>query len=295
MDLKNKLTPENLFFTFHEPPEAKYATNKPPIIFIHGILSTPYCWNKVKNKICVKTGRKAYAICLRNHGTSGWSEEFSVNHIVTDLKNFMMKENISKAILVSHSLGARAAITLALEEPEMVEKLIVEDMILTFDEDQSQAARKFISILKMAASSLKQYPPSMSEAVAQKRLQQLFCLSWSKKPNEKTNSRPITPILPFHKEKSGKFVWDVNVDALAGGLEDISSKFKIRLSDYLVYPGEAIFIGAEYSKFDVVNDKQVILKHFPNSKFSVAKGVYHSYHMEKPDEYAEEVAEFIGA
>ncbi|CAL1276590.1 unnamed protein product [Larinioides sclopetarius] len=293
MDYKDRLTPENLFFTFYEPPEAKYANNKPPIIFIHGILSTPYCWNKVRNKICIKTGRKAYAVGLRNHGTSGWSEEFSVNHIVTDLKNFMKQENISKASLVSHSLGARAAITLALEKPEMVEKLVVEDMVLSFDEGQRQAGRKFMSILKMAASNLKQYPPSMSEAVVQKKLQHLFCLSWSKKPTEKINSRPITPILPFHKEASGEFVWDVNIDALTESLEN-ASNFKIRLSDDLVYPGEAIFIGAEYSKFDMINDKQVILKHFPNSKISVAKGVYHSYHMEKPYEYAVDVAEFIG-
>ncbi|CAL1276591.1 unnamed protein product [Larinioides sclopetarius] len=235
MDYKDRLTPENLFFTFYEPPEAKYANNKPPIIFIHGILSTPYCWNKVRNKICIKTGRK----------------------------------------------------------PEMVEKLVVEDMVLSFDEGQRQAGRKFMSILKMAASNLKQYPPSMSEAVVQKKLQHLFCLSWSKKPTEKINSRPITPILPFHKEASGEFVWDVNIDALTESLEN-ASNFKIRLSDDLVYPGEAIFIGAEYSKFDMINDKQVILKHFPNSKISVAKGVYHSYHMEKPYEYAVDVAEFIG-
>ncbi|KAF8764094.1 Protein ABHD11 like protein [Argiope bruennichi] len=258
-------------------------------------MSTPYCWNKVRNEICEKTGRKAYALCLRNHGSSGWSKEFSVNHLVADLKHFMLKENISKAILVTHSLGARPAITLALENPEMVEKLVVEDMTLTFDDDQSEAVTRFLSTLKMAASSLKQYPPSMPEAVVQKKLQLLFCLPWINKSNEKTSSRPLAPLLLFHKEKSGEFVWDVNIDSLTEALEDHSNTLKIRLSDELVYPSEAIFVSGEYSKFDVIKEKQAILKHFPNAKFSVAKGVYHVYHAENPEEYIKEVAEFIGA
>ncbi|GBL80322.1 Protein ABHD11 [Araneus ventricosus] len=288
--MDTKPTPVDLFFTTYEPP-----TNaaKPPIIFIHGVLSSPYCWNNTKNRISDTTGRKVYAICLRNHGTSGWSDEFSVDHIAADLKNFMLKEKIPKAILIAHSLGGRVAIKFAMENPHLVEKLIAEDATFTVDKEQIQVGQEFRSVLKLAKNAVEQFPPSLSEAAAQKRLQQLFAFVWGKKPGGKSKSRPPTFTLPFHKDKSDKFVWDFNVDAIIKSLTN-ADNFQTNFSENSVCLAQAMFTSGEYSKIPVVKDKELILKHFPNSKIICAEGVYHNYHLEKPDEFVKEVTKFIG-
>ncbi|KAF8774460.1 protein ABHD11-like [Argiope bruennichi] len=293
MDSENKPTPVDLFFTSYEPSDKlKNTESKPPIIFIHGLLATPNCWHKVKSRIADSTGRKVYAIGMRNHGSNGWSDEFTVEHLVADLDHFMAKQNIPKAILVAHSLGGRAAIRFTLLKPEMVEKLIIVDMTISVDEEQYEETQQFRSILIMAKNSLEEIPPSFSEAAAQKKLQQLFSLAWCKKSENKTSRPPKIP-LPFHKDKSNKFVWDFNIDAVINSLAS-AHNFQTDLSEDSVYLVEALFISGEYSTIPILKDKDVIQKRFPNSKIVVAKDVYHNYHLEKPDEFVNEIIQFIG-
>ncbi|KAF8764095.1 Protein ABHD11 like protein [Argiope bruennichi] len=202
--------------------------NKTPIIFIHGILSSPYCWNKVKSKICDKTGRKGYAVCLRNHGSSEWSEEMSAFDMAEDVKEFMKKEHVSKAILIAHGIAGFAALVIA----------------------------------------------------------------FTNKPNEKALSRPMIPLLPFYKNKSGKFVWEINVDVVIKMSANIQS-FQIPLKEDTIYPGETLFIAAEFSSFVVLKQKEVILKHIPKIRFVLAEGVYHSCHLEKPEKYVDIITKFL--
>ncbi|CAL1276589.1 unnamed protein product [Larinioides sclopetarius] len=215
----------------------------------------------------------------------------SVSHMAADLKNFMLKESISKAILIGHSLGGRVALAVTLQNPEMIEKIIIEDMKLTIDENEREILG-FKSILRLAASSLKEIPSSVSKNVAQKKIQHLFTFAWSKKPAEEAYSKPLTPHLPFYKNKSGKFEWKINIDVITK-MFGIMKDFEIPFREDTVYLGEALFIAAEYSAFKVLKQKELIQKHIPNSQFISAKGVYHSCHLEKQEEFVEIVSNFL--
>jgi pimeloyl-ACP methyl ester carboxylesterase len=71
---------------------------------------------------------QVYAIDTRNHGESPHTELHSYPLISTDIKLFMQTQNMMKASVLGHSMGGRAAIYFALENPDLVEKLIIVDI-----------------------------------------------------------------------------------------------------------------------------------------------------------------------
>ncbi|GFX75958.1 hypothetical protein TNCV_2239291 [Trichonephila clavipes] len=115
-----RVVPVDLHFTTVIPSTWKASKIKSPIIFIHGLFDSGISWNRVKNSICEDTGRKGYIITLRNHGKSVWSDEITTEHFIADLENFMANQNISRAIIVAHSIGAKPAMHLALRKLECI-------------------------------------------------------------------------------------------------------------------------------------------------------------------------------
>ncbi|GFX90923.1 protein ABHD11 [Trichonephila clavipes] len=98
--------------------------------------------------------------------------------------------------------------------------------------------------------------------------------------------------LPVYKDKDGTFKWDGHLKPILRSLE--AEKFEYELEEKEVYLGETLFISAEYSKLQVINEKELRLKHFPNAEVFTAKGVFHCYHTEKTFEFEEKIIDFIG-
>ncbi|GFX54635.1 AB hydrolase-1 domain-containing protein [Trichonephila clavipes] len=108
----------------------------------------------------------AYVIDLRNHGDSEWNDVSNFDCNVDDLLHFMDRMEISKAILIGHSVGGITAIKTALGWPERVEKIIVEDA------DIRRPPRQMIDLtliyLSLAQKAITQVPVGASEEEAKK-------------------------------------------------------------------------------------------------------------------------------
>lgn len=57
-----------------------------------------------------------YAVDIRNHGESPWSDEMDLEILSNDIGDFMDDHEISKAILVGHSMGGKTAVVFALRQ-----------------------------------------------------------------------------------------------------------------------------------------------------------------------------------
>ena len=69
---------------------------------------------------------RVIAIDTRGHGKSPKGEKpFTIKQFAEDLNDFMDEQGIEKAILLGFSDGGNIALTLALQHPEKVEKLIL--------------------------------------------------------------------------------------------------------------------------------------------------------------------------
>ncbi|KFM70267.1 Abhydrolase domain-containing protein 11, partial [Stegodyphus mimosarum] len=79
--------------------------DKSPIIFLHGCTASSDYWGDIPQTLANETKRKVYLLDARNHGDSEWSDVFNFDVNFNDLAYFMDTMNISKAVLLGHSMG----------------------------------------------------------------------------------------------------------------------------------------------------------------------------------------------
>jgi len=106
----------------------------PPLILLHGLFGT------AKNLGALARGLSGQArvisLDLRNHGDSPHDPDMAYTAMAADIAETMDALGIATALLAGHSMGGKVAMTLALTQPERIEKLVVMDIApITYDHD----------------------------------------------------------------------------------------------------------------------------------------------------------------
>ncbi|MBY0415372.1 MAG: alpha/beta hydrolase [Bdellovibrionales bacterium] len=105
-----------------------YTNNgKPVLVMLHGLVSSLDTFLPVKAEL-----EKNFSVLLvdqRGHGKSKpEGTDYTAIAMARDLKNILDELQITKIMLLGHSMGARTALSFGHLYPEMVEKMILEDM-----------------------------------------------------------------------------------------------------------------------------------------------------------------------
>ncbi|XP_035229057.1 abhydrolase domain-containing protein C22H12.03-like, partial [Stegodyphus dumicola] len=234
-NLEKSPKPVKINFTSYVPHD---VSSQAPVIFIHGLLDTTATWDKVMKVIADRTKRKVYALGLRNHAESEWSDEFTLPALVADVEEFMKSKAISKANIVGHSVGGRIAIALALYKPEVVEKLIVEDSLVT--EPPDDFLEQFLKTSKESRKEISKLPCCVDETTASDLVSQFVLQCLSKMSNEFSR---VPLVLPVKKNSDGKFEFQVNLEVIEKVIEEKTchldlSKAHICTIDTLFIRGE---------------------------------------------------------
>ena len=106
--------------------QVKQTINSPTLVFIHGLFGD---MNNLG--IIARAFSENYNILrvdLRNHGHSFHSEKMNYQLMAEDVIAVIRHLNLSKVILIGHSMGGKTAMKITALCPELVEKLIVIDM-----------------------------------------------------------------------------------------------------------------------------------------------------------------------
>ncbi len=102
------------------------AGSGPPVILLHGLGEAAVIW--YANVESLARGHTVYAPDLPGHGASDeppW--EYSLENSVYFLEAFMDALGLERASLVGNSMGGLVALALALERPQRVRRLVLED------------------------------------------------------------------------------------------------------------------------------------------------------------------------
>ncbi|KAJ5895216.1 Alpha/Beta hydrolase protein [Penicillium taxi] len=100
-----------LAFELHNPRKGIHLLTESPIIFLHGFLGS-----KRENRPD-----------LRNHGDSGHHPKHDYMEMALDIKYFIEKRQLGQATIIGHSMGAKAALSLALHSPHLVKDVVAVD------------------------------------------------------------------------------------------------------------------------------------------------------------------------
>ena len=214
---------------------------------------------------------EVYLVDQRNHGKSGHHEVFNYKVMADDLAEFFEENNIDKASVLGHSMGAKTAITFALNYPGKVDKLIAVDM------------------------GIKAYPVH-DEAIQTGLLSLDFDAIQSREEADKA----LEPFIPdlgtrkfimqnLHWTADKKLGWRMNVRGILDSIEEIGIPMEL---DH-PYQGEALFIKAEYSDYIEAADHSEILESFPNAVIDEISNAGHWVHADRPEEFGEAVLRFL--
>nr|KAF6354172.1 abhydrolase domain containing 11 [Myotis myotis] len=168
----------------------------------------------------------------RNHGDSPHSPDMSYEAMSQDLQDLLPQLGLVPCVLIGHSMGGKTAMLLALQRPELVERLIAVDIspvntTSSSDFPAYMAAMKTIDIPeKVSRSSARKLADKQLSPLIQDMAVRQFLL---------TNL----------VEVDGRFVWRVNLDALAQHVDEILA-FPPRQESY---PGPTLFLLGGNSEF----------------------------------------------
>jgi pimeloyl-ACP methyl ester carboxylesterase len=102
-----------------------------PIVFVHGLAGSSSTWQMVLETFAET--HQVLALDLPGHGQSDASEpaaiDYSISGLAQVVATVMRSLAVSDATLVGHSLGGAVAAAVALEEPELVSRLVLVDSV----------------------------------------------------------------------------------------------------------------------------------------------------------------------
>ena len=237
-----------------------YSNKK--IIILHGLLGSLDNWITFGKKLSLQ-GYEVHLIDQRNHGKSFHSDEFSYNHMATDLKIYIDYYNIESSSIIGHSMGGKTAMLFSLIYPDYVNRLIVVDILpIGYNKDYTLI---FDSLLKVDLNRIN------SRSDFNLHLKKYF----------KEDSFILFLSKNLKRSNDGKFSFKPNIKVLKKEINNITGEINYGNT----YQKEIIFIKGEYSDYiDEVNLK-LSQKLFPKYKLSVVKSAGHWLHHDNFDEF----------
>ncbi|MDQ0935366.1 alpha/beta fold hydrolase [Streptomyces turgidiscabies] len=114
----------------------------PPVVLVHCRGADGADWAPVAGRLAARP-RRVYAPDLRGHGRSDWPGTYTYESMRDDIRAFLDALGIARADVVAHSLGGAVACLLAQDAPDVVRRLVVEDVPapLPLDPPRPAAAR----------------------------------------------------------------------------------------------------------------------------------------------------------
>ncbi|QJF52210.1 alpha/beta fold hydrolase [Roseobacter ponti] len=238
----------------------------PALVIVHGLYGSGRNWGVIAKRLSDRA--RVVTPDMRNHGDSPRTQTHSYEDMAGDLAELI--GHIGGPVdVVGHSMGGKAAMLLALENPGLVRRLVVADIApVSYSHSQMQF------ITAMRGVDLDQVT-RRSEAEAQ-----LAALG-------------VEPALCSFFTQSldvpGKR-WRLNLDTLAAEMDrilafpDVSGQFG----------GDTLFLSGAQSDYVQAGHRPAIRDFFPGARFAKLPGAGHWLHAEKPREFEAAVRVFLG-
>lgn len=240
-----------------------------PIIILHGLFGMLDNWLTVAKEL--SKDYMVILIDLRNHGKSLHSEEWSIALMAKDVIDFLHENWIYECIVIGHSMGGKVVMEMALQEADLVQKLIVVDI------------------------APKAYPPGHALI-----FQALHAVPVKEVQSRNEVQEVLSKYIPepgvhlflmknLSRDKNGGFKWKMNLASISENYETLIQPTRTDSQ----YDGPTLFLRGDHSNYILDEDYELINEIFPNSTLKTIKDAGHWIHADQKDVLIEEVRRFI--
>lgn len=240
-----------------------------PLFILHGFLGMGDNWKSLANSF--SSEYEVHLIDQRNHGRSFHSDDFSYEHMVEDLVNYMDHYDIPTAYILGHSMGGKTVMLMSVEYPERVDKMIVADIAPRFYPPHHQYILDALNEVDFSrVSSRSEIDKIFAKYIPESGIRQFLLKN------------------VFRKERD-QLAYRFNLASLEENIDEVG----VELPPQSVSEVPALFMRGVNSGYIRDQDETLIRAHFPDSTIVDIEGAGHWLHSENPEDFYKNVAEFL--
>ncbi len=230
-----------------------------PLLIVHGLFGSARNWRALAKHF--SRTRPVVTVDMRNHGASFWNDSNSYTDLADDLAQ-VIRASGGQMDVLGHSMGGKAAMMLALSQPDLVRRLIVADIApVAYGHTQMDSIDAMRRVPLDTISRRSDADSIMAEVIAEAAVR-AFLLS------------------SLQMDAAGNR-WSLNLDVLAEYMPDIIGFPGVSG----VFSGPAHFVHGGASDYVLPKHHDPIHSLFPQADFHTIAGAGHWLHAEKPREF----------
>jgi esterase len=244
--------------------------NGEPLVIAHGLFGSSKNWQSLGRLF--SDYFEVITVDLRNHGHSFHHDEMNYVVMAEDLNRLLKHLDIPSCCLIGHSMGGKASILLALQQPNLISRLVVADIAPV---PYSHAYDHLIDPVLSLALDLCESRSEIDRAL-QKHIPDNLLRSF---------------LLQNLERKNQHWRWRVNWLAIKESLQKITGFPDLAEDWQIAIP--TLFIRGELSDYIGAAEQAVIAAHFQQASVSTVPTAGHWLHAEQPQEFARQALEFL--
>lgn len=233
----------------------------PPVVILHGLFGSRRNWRRIAQAL--SASHRVLCVDLRNHGGSPWAATMSYPEMAADVRMLIETERLDRPVVIGHSMGGKTAMTLALESPAVVGRLIVVDIAPVSYADRVTPCLETLRGLDTAA--------------VMQRAEMIRQMS-ARVPDAQT----VALLMQNLVVRDDHFDWRLNLPSIGMALHTLGSFPAEAL--LRCYRGPATLIYGSLSEYVRPLEPSLITGAFPNMCMVEIEGAGHWVHVDRPAE-----------
>lgn len=242
------------------------------VAFLHGLMGRGKNFSRFAKDLSGDC--TSLLVDLPNHGTSGWTDEFSYEDTADTVAEALRgKAGDRRIMLVGHSMGGKVAMLIALRHPELIERLMVVDIA---PGRSWEGGGEFPHLLGALRELDLEQVENRADADA-----------------ELSEAIPQDPVRGFLlqnlRHSDGGWVWQPNLELLYRSLDEIGG-FPVTNQ---TFDGPVLWVAGSESDYVSEDRLPLMSQLFPRVELRTVEGAGHWVHSEKPQEFEQLLRELL--
>ncbi|MBM7066165.1 alpha/beta fold hydrolase [Actibacterium sp. 188UL27-1] len=245
------------------------TTDGTTVLIVHGLYGSARNWGVISKRL--SAAHRVVTVDMRNHGDSPHLPSHSYADMAGDLAEVIAQ--IGHPVdIVGHSMGGKAAMILALTQPELVRRMVVADIApVAYGHSQIQFIEAMQGLDLNGITLRSEADAALSQTVEDPAIRAFLLQSLDL--------------------KSDPTRWTLNLEVLAADMPKIVGWPEIEGQ----FGGPVLMLSGGASDYVLPQHRPVIKGYFPKARFAKIPGAGHWLHAEKPREFEVAVAAFLSA
>jgi esterase len=253
-------------------PELHYTRSGsgPALLILHGLFGSGKNWHSHMRRFAESF--EVYSIDLRNHGQSFHADEMNYPAMAADVAQLSAHLGLRDCRILGHSMGGKVAMTLAIQHPALVSKLIVADIApVAYQHDYDDLIEPILALDLHSFDSRTQIDHALRPNIPEDQLRAF--------------------LLQNLLRESATWRWRVNWPVIQRDMDALTGFAPLPVDWMGSLP--TLFIRGANSDYVGSAEIEVIERHFDDVRIATIDDAGHWLHAEKPIEFSRLALDFL--